>query len=149
MILNGLIIIDLTLIAMIFGYAVSASLVSYPAMMAGSRETAVGYFKPYFHKSAHLQLGLSIAVLVMSLLVSFLSGNWWWFAGSAILQLSGPYTNYVLMPVNNRIMDEAADIHSEQMTRDLGRWGRLHLPRTLMAGAIFILFAQQAIGAGS
>lgn len=148
MILNGLIIIDLTLMAMIFGYAVSASLVSYPAMMAATRETAVGYFKPYFHKSAHLQLGLSIAVLVFSLALSFLSDNWWWFAGSAILQLSGPYTIYVLMPVNYRIMGEAANIHGEQMTQDLGRWGRYHLPRTLMAGAIFILFAHQAIGAG-
>lgn len=135
--------------AVIFGYGMSATLVSHPAMMAGTRETAVGYFKPFFEKSAHLQLVLSIAVLLLSLIISFLSGNWWWFAGSAILQLSGPYTIFVLMPVNNRIMDENADIHADQMTRDLGSWGQLHLPRTLMAGAIFILFAYQAVAGGN
>lgn len=147
--LDVLVIFDLTLMAMIFGYGMSASAVSYPAMMASSRETAVGYFKPFFHKSAHLQLGLSIVVMVVSLAVSYLSGNWWWFIGSVVLQVSGPYTIFVLMPVNNRIMTEGADIHSDQMTRDLGSWGNLHLPRTLIAGAIFILFAYLAVVGGS
>lgn len=147
--LDALVILDLTLMAMIFGYGMSASAVSYPAMMASSRETAIGYFKPFFHKSAHLQLGLSIVVMVVSLAVSYLSGNWWWFIGSVVLQVSGPYTIFVLMPVNNRIMIEGADIHSDQMTRDLGSWGKLHLPRTLIAGAIFILFAYLAVAGGS
>ncbi|MCY6383352.1 DUF1772 domain-containing protein [Hoeflea prorocentri] len=146
--LDALVILDLTLMAMVFGYGMSASAVSYPAMMASSRETAVGYFKPFFHKSNHLQLGLSIAVLLVSLAVSYLSRNWWWFTGAVILQVSGPYTIIVLMPVNRRIMAEGADIHSDQMSDDLGRWGRLHLPRTLIAGAIFILFAYLAVVGG-
>jgi len=77
-----------------------------------------------------------------------LSGNWWWLIGSVILQISGPYTILVLMPVNNRIMAEGADIDTDQMTRDLGSWGRLHLPRTLNAGAIFVLFAYLAVAGG-
>lgn len=140
-----LIIVDLTLMAMIFGYGFSASAVSYPAMMASSRETAVGYFSPFFHKSAHLQLGLSLAVIPLSLVVSYLAGNWWWLIGSLILQISGPYTIFILMPVNNRIMAEGADINSDQMTKDLSSWGRLHFPRTIIAGAVFILFAYLAV----
>lgn len=139
-----LIIANLTLMAMIFGYGFSASAVSFPAMMASSRETAVGYFSPFFHKSAHLQLGFSLAVIPLSLAVSYLTGNWWWLIGSIVLQISGPYTIFVLMPVNNRIMADGADIHSEQMTKDLGSWGRLHFPRTVIAAAIFILFAYLA-----
>lgn len=139
-----LIIANLTLMAMIFGYGFSASAVSFPAMMASSRETAVGYFNPFFHKSAHLQLGLSLAVIPLSLAVSYLTGNWWWLIGSIVLQISGPYTIFVLMPVNNRIMADGADIHSEQMSKDLGSWGRLHFPRTVIAAAIFILFAYLA-----
>lgn len=139
-----LIIANLTLMAMIFGYGFSASAVSFPAMMASSRETAVGYFSPFFHKSAHLQLGLSLAVIPLSLAVSYLTGNWWWLIGSIVLQISGPYTIFVLMPVNNRIMADGADIHSEQMSKDLGSWGRLHFPRTVIAAAIFILFAYLA-----
>lgn len=146
--LDALIILNLTLMAMIFGYSMSATAVSHPAMMASSREAAVNYFKPFFHKSSHLLLVLSIAVLILSLIVSLLSGHWGWFIGSAVLQLSGPYTIFVLMPVNNRIMADGADIHSDQMASDLSRWGGLHLPRTLMAGAIFILFAYLAVAGG-
>ena len=140
-----LIIINLTLMAMVFGYGFSASAVSYPAMMASRRDTAVDYFNPFFHKSAHLQLGLSLAVIPVSLTISYLTGNWWWLIGAIVLQISGPYTIFILMPVNNRIMAENADIHSEQMTKDLGSWGRLHFPRTIIAAVIFILFAYLAV----
>lgn len=143
--LTILIIVNLTLMAVIFGYGFSATAISYPAMMASKRETAVDYFSPFFHKSAHMQLILSLAVIPVSLAISYFTGNWWWLAGSLILQFSGPYTIFILMPVNNRIMEEGADINSEQMTKDLGSWGRLHFPRTLLAGAIFILFAYLAV----
>ncbi len=145
---NILIILNLVLMALIFGYGFSASAVSYPAMITSSREVAVGYFKPFFHKSNRLQLVLSITVLFLSLIISYLTGIWLWFTGAVILQISGPYTIFVLMPVNNRIMAENADIHSDQMTKDLGDWGKLHFPRTLIAGAIFILFAYLAVQGG-
>ena len=143
-----MIIINLTIMAMIFGYGAACTTVSYPAMMASPRKTAVEYFKPFFHKSAHLQLGLSLSVVAISLAISLLSGNWWWLGGAVFLQLTGPYTIFILMPVNNRIMAEGADMHSEQMTKDLGSWGRLHFPRTLNAGAIFVLFAYLAVSGG-
>lgn len=146
---NILIITNLILMAMIFGYGFSASAVTYPAMMASTRVAAVNFFSPFFHKSAHLQLGLSLAVVPVSFAISYLTGNWWWLAGSVLLQLSGPYTIFVLMPVNNRIMAQGADIDSDQMTKDLGSWGRLHFPRTIIAGAIFILFAFLAVSGGN
>lgn len=136
-----LITTNLTLMAVVFGYAVAASVVAYPAMMAVSRSAAVEYFNPFFHKSAHLQLVLSVIVLILSLAISYLSGHWEWLIGAIVLQLSGPYTIKILMPVNNRIMAKNADIDSPQMTADLGKWGMLHLPRTLLAGAVFIVFA--------
>lgn len=146
---DPLIILNLTLMAVVFGYAVAASAVGHPAMMASSRQTAVEYFAPFFHKSAHLQLILSLIVLAVSLVLSLLGAGWLWLVGAVVLQLSGPYTIKVLMPVNNRIMAEGADIHSDQMTRDLGSWGRLHLPRTILAGLVYILFAELAIGGGA
>lgn len=146
--LDLLAILNLTLMASVFGYAVSASAVAHPAMMDSSREVAVGFFKPFFHKSAHLQLALSLIVLGIALLQGILGAGWMWFAGALVLQLSGPYTIKILMPLNNRIMAEGADIHSQQMGEDLGRWGKLHLPRTILAGLVFILFAYLAVSSG-
>ncbi len=143
--LTLLIIINLTIMAAIFGYAFACTAIVHPAMMVARRETSVEFFKPFFHKSQHLQLGLSMAVVVISLIISFISSNWVWFIGGLVLQLSGPYTIKILMPVNNRIMADGADVNSAAMISDLGSWGKLHLPRTLMAGAIFILFAFLAV----
>ncbi len=148
MLLSSLIVLNLTVMATVFGYGFSATAVSYPAMMSVSRATAVEYFNPFFHKSAHLQMGLSIAVVVISLAISILTGRWSWLIWSLILQISGPYTIKILMPVNNRIMAEGADIHSDQMTKDLGSWGRLHFPRTIIAGGVFVVFAWLAITTG-
>lgn len=140
-----LIVLNLTAMAVVFGYAVAASVVSYPAMMAVSRSAAVEYFSPFFHKSAHFQMIVSLIVLVLSLLISWKTGAWAWLVFSVILQLSGPYTIKILMPVNNRIMASGADINSEQMTTDLGRWGMLHLPRTILAAIVFVEFAWLAV----
>lgn len=140
-----LIVLNLTTMAVVFGYAVAASVVAYPAMMAVSRSAAVEYFDPFFHKSAHLQLVLSLVVLVLSLIISWKTGVWAWLIWSVVLQISGPYTIKILMPVNNRIMETGADINSEQMTADLGQWGRLHFPRTVMAAVVFVAFAWLAV----
>ena len=64
---------------------------------------------------------------------------------AVVLQLSGPYTIKTLMPVNNRIMADGADPESAQMVDDLSRWGGLHLPRRVIAGVIFIVFAALSV----
>lgn len=148
MLLDLLTILALLNMAAIFGYAFSASAVSYPAMVASDRAVAVGYFKPFFHKSNHLMLGLSLCVWAISLALSLLSGQWLYFVAATFLQISGPYTIFILMPVNNRIMAEGADIHSDQMTQDRGNWGTLHLPRTLIAGTVFLAFAYATVAGG-
>ena len=143
--LTLLIVLNLSFMAAIFGYALACTSVVHPAMLATSRQTSVEFFKPFFHKSKDVQLIFSLVVMGLSFFISFMGGNWAWFIGGVILQLSGPYTIKILMPVNNRIMAEGADINSEQMTKDLGNWGKLHLPRTLLAGVIFILFVFLAV----
>lgn len=138
-------ILNLTLMACVFGYAVSASAVAHPAMMASSREVAVGFFKPFFHKSAHFQLILSLIVLAVAALQGLMGAGWGWCIGAFILQLSGPYTIKILMPLNNRIMADGAEIHSDEMGKDLASWGGLHLPRTILAAIIFVQFAYLAV----
>lgn len=122
--LDLLAILHLTLMASVFGYAVSASVVAHPAMMDSSREVAVGFFKPFFHNSAHLQLILSLIILGIALLLGLLGAGWIWFAGAAVLQLNGPCTIKILMPVNNHIMADGTDIHTDNMGKDLNKLGQ-------------------------
>ncbi|MCV6546380.1 MAG: DUF1772 domain-containing protein [Cohaesibacter sp.] len=145
MIIEILTILLLTVTAMIFGYGYSASAVSHPAMLESGPKVAVPYFKPFFHKSNHTQLILSMAVWALSSAISYLTGEWSWLIAGTLLQISGPYTILIIMPVNRRIMAEGADPESPQMIKDLKNWGTIHFPRTLMAGAVFIYFAYLAV----
>lgn len=131
--------------AAIFGYAFACTAVAHPAMMNSPVETAVSFFKPFFQKSAHLQLIISLILMALCILMSWLTKQRGWATAGIVLQLSGPYTIKILMPVNNRIMAEGADPHSEQMAKDLKGWGPLHLPRTLLAGSVFIYLAYLAV----
>ena len=145
MLVDSLVIASLTLSAIIFGYGFSASAVSHPAMLASKAETAVDYFKPFFHKSADTQLILSLILWALTATISYLSKDWRWFIAGTLLQISGPYTIFVIMPVNRRIMADGADPHSKKMAADLKKWGPIHLPRTLIAGAVFIYLAYLAV----
>ncbi|PHR57682.1 MAG: hypothetical protein COA43_11745 [Robiginitomaculum sp.] len=138
--LTILIIFNIFIMACVFGIAVCSSLIVHPSLLAVPRQSAVDMFRPFFHKSAHYQLILSLVVLGGSLLISIVSQNWWWFGGAVFLQTSGPYTLKILMPTNNRIMAEGADVNSEAMTHDLIAWGRLHAPRTIISAITLLWF---------
>ena len=89
--LDFLIVLELLLAAAVFGYAFACTAVVHPAMMAVSRSTAVEYFKPFFHKSAHLQMGLSLAILVVAVPIGLFGGPWQrWCCSSAAPTQSRP-----------------------------------------------------------
>lgn len=135
-----LIIVNIFVMGCVLGIAVCSSVIVHPALLLVSRASAVDIFTPFFNKSAHVQLTLSLIVLVISLIVSILTKNWWWLGGAVFLQLSGPYTLKILMPTNQRIMAKEADVQSDEMTRDLVSWGKLHAPRTMIAAITMIWF---------
>jgi hypothetical protein len=78
-------------------------------------------------------------VAVCTLIVSFMTGNWLWFIAALIQQIIGPYTIFVLMPLNRRLMAEDADPNNSALLADLKRWGGLHLVRTLINTISFVL----------
>lgn len=124
----------------IFGVALTASIVVHPILITAERKTAIEVFKPFFDRTHVIVLILSIGVSLLALLASILSGNWWWFGVSLIMHLNGPYTIFMMMPLNHRLMADDVDPESEQTASDLQKWGSLHALRTLMNGTVFILF---------
>lgn len=124
----------------IFGVALTASIVVHPILLSVKRKTAIEVFKPFFDRTHVIVLILSIGVSLLALLASILSGNWWWFGISLIMHLNGPYTIFMMMPLNHRLMADDVDSESEQTASDLRKWGSLHAVRTLMNGTVFTLF---------
>lgn len=140
-----LILLILFLTGAMFGTALTASIVVHPILTTVKRATAIEVFKPFFHKTHNVVLSLSIAISIIALIVSIMTGNWWWFIVSLLMHLNGPYTIFMMMPLNRRLMADDVDPESSETAADLKKWGSLHLVRTLMNGTIFLLFIGLAI----
>lgn len=123
-----------------FGVAFASSLIVHPILKEVRRSTAIEVFKPFFNKTHKSMITMSIIVTVLSLAISFLTGNWWWFGISLVMHLNGPYTLKFMMPTNNRLMADNVDPDSVRTINDLLNWGNLHLVRTIWNGLIFIGF---------
>lgn len=136
--MNFLIGLEITLTALVFGYAFACTAIVHPALLETRQDQAVGFFKPFFNKSAKVQMASSLAAMACGLVVLILGGGWAYLAIGVFLQISAPYTIKFLMPINNRIMDENADPNSQQMKEDLVAWGKMHFPRTVIAGVSFV-----------
>ena len=75
-------------------------------------------------------------------LVAFLSTlDWRWLLGAVVLLASWPYTIFVIMPTNSRLMDTLPEATTAETRRMIERWGTLHAGRSalgLVAALIFL-----------
>ncbi len=131
-------VIILFLMGAQFGVALTSSIIVHPIIVHATRKTAIEIFKPFFDKTHKAVLYLSIAVSILALVFSYLSGNWWWFGITLIMHLNGPYTIFFMMPLNNRLMAADVDPNSDQVATDIQQWGKLHSIRTILNGLVFI-----------
>jgi len=65
--------------------------------------------------------------------VSALTGDWWWLIGGVLVGASVPFTLLVMMPVNNRLLDEKAPPTPDEAVLLLKHWGRLHWIRNILS----------------
>lgn len=123
----------------ITGGAWAYTLEIHPALMKAQPTSSLDVFTPMFHHANRMQPLLGAVVAIVTLIISIMTGNWYWFIAALIMQVIGPYTIFVLMPINRRLMAEDADPKNPAIIADLKRWGGLHLVRTLINTVGFVL----------
>jgi uncharacterized membrane protein len=121
----------------ITGGAWAYTLEIHPALTEAPARSSLDVFTHMFNHANRIQPLLGGVVAVVTLVVSWMTGNWYWFLAALVIQAIGPYTIFVLMPLNRRLMAEDADPTSSTILADLKRWGGLHLVRTLVNTAAF------------
>ena len=52
--------------------------------------------------------------------------NWRWLLGAIVLLTNWPYTIFIIMPTNRRLMDTPPEAATGETRRMLERWGALH-----------------------
>ena len=114
------------------GGGLFVSMVLYPAIMM-DLASAVAQFGRVYNKSVPWQGSNAIICLVTAVIVSALTGDWWWAIGGILVGASIPFTLVMIMPVNNRLLDEKAPPTPDEAVALLKHWGRLHWVRNILS----------------
>ena len=79
-------------------------------------------------------------------LVAYLGAlDWRWLLVAIVLLANWPYTIYVMMPTNRRLMDTPPEAATAETRQLIERWGTLHAGRSALglAATLIFLWAQR------
>ena len=131
--------------AVFTGAAIYINIVEQPARLQLDDHSLLTEWKPAYQRGYIMQASLVVVGGVLGL-VAFLSTlEWRCLLGAVVLLANWPYTIYVIMPTNRRLMDtppEDATAETRQMIR---QWGILHAARSALGllATLMFLWAQR------
>ena len=135
----------LTMAAVFTGAAIYINIAEQPARLQLEDRSLLTEWKPAYKRGYIMQASLAIVGGVLGLVTYFSSLDWRWLFGAVVLLANWPYTIFMIMPTNRRLMDTPLEAATVETRRMLERWGALDAGRSapgLVATLIF-LWAQQ------
>lgn len=144
---------QLSIAALVFatlfaGAALYISLVEHPARLGLADGPLLAQWQPSYKRALPIQSGLAVAGGAAGLIVGYLSADWRWFAGSILLLSNWPFTLFVIMPVNKRLMVMRISEAGAGSRAMLVQWGKLHNVRSALGVASALIFAWALGSAG-
>jgi len=135
----------LTIAAVFTGAAIYINIAEQPARLQLDNRSLLAEWKPAYKRGYVMQASLAVLGGLFGLVAYLSTLDWRWVLGAAVLLGNWPYTIFVIMPTNRRLMDTPPEAATAETRRMLERWGALHAGRSalgLVATLIF-LWAQR------
>ena len=129
--LTGL--LALSTAALFAGAAIYVSVVEQPARLDLDSPAMLAQWQESYPRASIMQAGLAIISCALGLLAFMFSYDWRWLLGAALIILPWPYTMFLIMPTNKKLLDPALDRTSPATYELLRKWGQLHGIRTILS----------------
>jgi len=131
--------IALVLAAAFLGAAFYINVAEQPARLGLDDKSLLKEWKPSYARGFAMQGSLAVVSGVMGLLEAWLTNDWRWIFGAALILASWPYT-LIGMPTNNKLKGKSENDAGATSRRMIETWGRLHAARTALGIAATLAY---------
>jgi len=130
----------LTIAALFTGAAIYINIAEQPARLQLDDRSLLAEWKLAYKRGYMMQASLAGVGGVLGLVACFTTLDWRWFLGAVVLLANWPYTIFVIMPTNRRLMNTPAEAATAETRRMIRWWGVLHAGRSALGLVATLIF---------
>ena len=122
------------------GAAIYVNVAEQPARLALDDRALLAEWKPSYERGKNMQASLALVSTLLGLWAAYLSGDWVWVLGAALILAPWPWTLFVIMPVNKVLEATPVDQANAQTRALIEKWGKLHAGRSALGIAATLVY---------
>jgi hypothetical protein len=126
--------------ALFAGAAVYINVAEQPSRLQLDDRALLTEWKPAYKRGFAMQAPLAIIGFLFGALATWQTGIWWWLIGAVVLLSNWPFTLFVIMPINHKIMAIDPGTTAAGARSLIETWGYLHAVRSALGIVATLIF---------
>ena len=122
------------------GAALYVNAAEQPARLLLDDRAMLTEWKPSYARGKIMQASLALISTLLGLLAAYLTRDWLWLVGAALILAPWPWTLLVMMPVNKALEATPIEAANGRTRALIEQWGKLHAARTAFGLAATLVY---------